>query len=61
MFNHLDKGDTIRADRAVAAAGASNYDGLVLPGGVANPDALRTDGDAVGFVRAIFEQDSRWE
>lgn len=57
MFNHLDKGDTITADRAVADADASDYDGLVLPGGVANPDALRTDEDAVSFVRAFFEQD----
>lgn len=57
MFNHLDRGDTIEADRAVADADASNYDGLVLPGGVANPDALRGDADAVRFVRGFFEQD----
>jgi len=48
-FNHLDKGDTFRADRAVADADASAYDGLVLPGGVANPDALRTVPEAVAF------------
>jgi protease I len=57
MFNHLDKGDTIDADRAVADADASDYDGLVVPGGVANPDQLRTDEDAVQFVRAFVEQD----
>src|SRR5438270_2709256 len=57
MFNHLDKGDTIEADLAVSDADASNYDGLVIPGGVANPDQLRTDEDAVAFVRAFFEQD----
>ena len=57
MFNHLDKGDTIDADRAVADADASDYDGLVVPGGVANPDQLRTDEDAVRFVRAFVEQD----
>jgi protease I len=57
MFNHLDKGDSIEADRSVADADPSDYDGLVLPGGVANPDALRTDSDAVGFVRGFFEQD----
>jgi protease I len=57
MFNHLDKGDTINADRAVADADASDYDGLVVPGGVANPDQLRTDEDAVQFVRAFVEQD----
>jgi deglycase len=57
MFNHLDKGDTIDANLAVSDADPSNYDGLVLPGGVANPDQLRTDDDAVGFVRGFFEQD----
>src|SRR5437764_14423415 len=57
MFNHLDKGDTINADRAVADADASDYDGLVVPGGVANPDQLRTDEDAVRCVRAFVEQD----
>jgi protease I len=57
MFNHLDKGETIEANRAVTDADASDYDALVLPGGVANPDALRMDEDAVGFVRAFFEQD----
>jgi protease I len=57
MFNHLDKGDTIEANIAVSDADASNYDGLVLPGGVANPDQLRGDEDAVGFVRGFFEQD----
>ncbi len=57
MFNHLDKGDTIEAEKAVADAEASHYDGLVVPGGVANPDALRADDDAVSFVRDFFEQD----
>ena len=55
-FNHLDRGDTFRADRAVADADASAYDGLVLPGGVANPDFLRADDNAVAFVRAFFDQ-----
>src|SRR6185436_1587467 len=55
-FNHLDKADTFPVDRTVADANASDYDGLVLPGGVANPDFLRTDQDAVAFVRAFFEQ-----
>ncbi len=57
MFNHLDKGDTIEAQTAVADADPSDYAGLVVPGGVANPDALRTDDDAVSFVRGFFEQD----
>ena len=54
-FNHLDKGDTFPVDRAVSDASAVDYDGLVLPGGVANPDVLRTDKDAVAFVRSFFE------
>jgi protease I len=54
-FQHLDKGDTFSVDRTVADADADDYDGLVLPGGVANPDFLRVDGDAVRFVRAFFE------
>jgi protease I len=54
-FNHLDKGDTFTVDKAVGEASADDYDGLVLPGGVANPDQLRTDTDAVQFVRAFFE------
>jgi protease I len=57
MFNHLDKGDTIGADRAVSDASSSEYDALVVPGGVANSDALRMDDDAVSFVRGFFEQD----
>src|SRR5919199_4760969 len=55
-FNHLDKADTFKVDRTVAEADPSDYDGLVLPGGVANPDFLRTDEDAVAFVRGFFEQ-----
>jgi protease I len=55
-FNHLDKGDTFTADLGASDADASDFDGLVLPGGVANPDALRADEDAVAFVRAFFEQ-----
>jgi protease I len=55
-FNHLDKGDTFEVDRTVSGANPSDYDGLVLPGGVASPDFLRTDEDAVAFVRGFFEQ-----
>jgi protease I len=54
-FNHLDKADRFPVDRTAADADASRYDGLVLPGGVANPDFLRADRDAVGFVKAFFE------
>ncbi len=55
-FNHLDRADTFTVDKAVADADAGDYDGLVLPGGVANPDFLRQDESAVEFVRAFFEQ-----
>ncbi len=53
-FNHLDKADTFDVDVIVADAKVADYDGLVLPGGVANPDALRLDADAVQFVRDWF-------
>jgi protease I len=54
-FNHLDKGDRFPVDQAVADAREADYDGLVLPGGVANPDFLRTDPDAVRFVRSFYD------
>ena len=54
-YNHLDKADTFEVDEVVAEADPSSYDGLVLPGGVANPDALRMDKQAVDFVRSFFE------
>ena len=54
-FNHLDKGDTFTPDKTVGEADPDDYDGLVLPGGVANPDQLRTDTNAVQFVRSFFE------
>jgi len=53
---HMDKGDTFEVDGLVAEADASDYDGLVLPGGVANPDTLRANDKAVRFVRQFFEQ-----
>src|SRR5690606_37687198 len=51
MFNHLDKGDTKRVDKTVGEVAVDDFDALVLPGGVANPDALRTDDTAVAFAR----------
>jgi protease I len=54
-FNHLDKANTWDADRAVGDANPDDYDGLVLPGGVANPDQLRTVPEAVKFARSFFE------
>ena len=55
-WNHFDKGDKFKVDHAVGDVNASDYDALVLPGGVANPDQLRTDQHAVKFVRDFFEQ-----
>ncbi|MBA2738491.1 MAG: type 1 glutamine amidotransferase [Nocardioidaceae bacterium] len=49
-FNHLDKADTFSVDATFADVSAEDYDALVLPGGVANPDALRTDEAAVNFI-----------
>jgi protease I len=56
LFNHLDKADTRPVDRTVGDASVDDYDALVLPGGVANPDALRQSEDAVDFVRAFVER-----
>jgi protease I len=53
MNGDVDKGDTFQPDLAVTDADAADFDGLVLPGGVANPDKLRTDGDAVAFVKSF--------
>ncbi|WP_187369595.1 type 1 glutamine amidotransferase domain-containing protein [Fodinicola acaciae] len=55
-FNHLDKGDRFPVDQVVSKTTADDFDALVLPGGVANPDFLRTDEDAVAFVRGFFDQ-----
>ncbi|WP_205474277.1 type 1 glutamine amidotransferase domain-containing protein [Nocardioides sp. SYSU D00038] len=52
-FNHLDKADTFPVDHVVADVDVDQFDGLVLPGGVANPDALRMDEAAVDFTRAF--------
>src|SRR5947208_1623110 len=48
-FDHLEAADAVDVDVVVADADAGAYDGLILPGGVANPDFLRTDEDAVAF------------
>jgi protease I len=50
-FDHLDKADTFPVDRQVSDVSVEEFDALVLPGGVANPDALRLDAGAVGLVR----------
>lgn len=54
-FNHLDKAEKFDVDKTVADASTEDYDALVLPGGVANPDHLRTEPDAVAFARGFFE------
>ena len=54
-FNHLTPADTFEADKAADSVTASRYDGLVLPGGVANPDFLRTHASAVHFTRSFFD------
>ena len=53
--NHDEKGDSFVVDKSVGEAAAGLYDGLVLPGGTRNPDRLRMDKDAVGFVRSFFD------
>jgi len=55
-FNHYDKAGSFKVDKSVEEASANDYDGLVLPGGVGNPDNLRQDENAVKFVRDFFEQ-----
>jgi protease I len=52
--NHLDKADTFDVDKTCSDAKADDYDAVVLPGGVANPDVLRLDKDAVRFLREFF-------
>jgi protease I len=54
-WNHFDKGDKVKVDVALDDADAEDFDALLLPGGVANPDQLRTIPRAVEFVRGFFE------
>src|ERR1044071_6584703 len=54
-FNHYDKSNTYKVDKDFSTARVTDYDGLVIPGGVGNPDTMRADDDAVEFVRAFFE------
>jgi protease I len=55
MNGDVDKGDTFKVDKTVADASADDYDGLILPGGVANPDHLRMDENVISFVQQIFK------
>lgn len=54
-FHHLDKADTFPVDEVVGEADVAEFDGLVLPGGVANPDSLRLDEKAMAFTKAFFD------
>jgi len=54
-FNHHDKGDKLAVDLAINNANPADYDGLLLPGGVINPDALRIDPSAIAFIRAFVD------
>ena len=57
MMQHDEKGDTFPVDKTVAEANSADYAGLVLPGGVANPDRLRQDKHAVQFAREFMSGD----
>ncbi|OLZ73528.1 protease [Streptomyces sp. IMTB 2501] len=54
-FHHLDKADTFTVDQVVGDVSADSFGGLVLPGGVANPDFLRMNDKAVAFVKGFFD------
>jgi protease I len=54
-FNHLDKADRFTVDATVDGVSADQFDALVVPGGVANPDFMRMAPDAVGFVRDFVQ------
>jgi deglycase len=54
-FNHYDKADKFSVDRTVGEVSVDDYDALVIPGGVGNPDTMRMNEDAVRFVRDFFE------
>jgi protease I len=55
-MNHDEKADKFKVDKVIDDVSAEDYDGLVLPGGVANPDTLRMNDTAVDFVRDFFKQ-----
>jgi len=55
-FNHYDKADKVKVDRTIEEVDASDYDALMIPGGVGNPDTMRMDENMVQLVREFFEQ-----
>lgn len=54
-LNHIDKGDMVKVDKTVDDVSASDYDGLLLPGGAVNPDTLRLSKPAMAFVKAMYD------
>ncbi len=54
-WNHHDKGDRVAVDATLDQADSAGFDALVLPGGVINPDALRLEPKAIGFIRGFVE------
>ena len=54
-FNHFDKADKLKVDRTIDEVDASEYDALMIPGGVGNPDQLRGDENVIAFVQEFFE------
>jgi protease I len=54
-FNHYNKSKTYKVDKEISSTPMDDYDGLVIPGGVGNPDTMRMHDDAVEFVRSFFE------
>ena len=55
-FNHFDKADKLKVDKTIEEVDAADYDALMIPGGVGNPDQLRGDENVVAFVQAFFER-----
>ena len=54
-FNHFDKADRLKVDKTIEEVDAADYDALMIPGGVGNPDQLRGDENVVAFVQEFFE------
>jgi protease I len=54
-WNHKEWGEEVEVDRSLDGADPEDYDALLLPGGVMNPDTLRTKPQAVSFVKAFFD------
>src|SRR5207248_2693491 len=55
-FNHFDKADKLKVDRTIEEVDSADYDALMIPGGVGNPDQMRGDENLVSFTRDVFDQ-----